>query len=420
MARYTKPLTVNEIKNAQPKEKDYKLFDGEGLFLLIKKNGVKTWKLKYTFEGKEKLLVIGNFTDIPLAKARELKSKYRQQIAEGINPSEQRQNKKKAIKEKHIAEEENTRFTFKNLAEQLLLERLTNNDISDVHYKRMLNAFKNDAYPFIENKPIKNVTTNDIKTIITKVAERGANESARKLYYALSKTFKTLITRDNPQNPDYNYQITNPPAPLDLESLVGKRTKQNYPTFIKDNDIKALLLNIDEYTGDYTTKQALRMLPYVFVRPYNIRYAEWNEIDLKNKQWTIPGTKMKTKHELIVPLTNSVIKILEEMKPFSGDGQYIFPSLKNKNAPMSDNTLLGAIRRLGYSKDEFVPHGFRAMFSTIAHEKSPFLHDVIETQLAHSVGNSVSKAYNRAKYLEERVKLMQWWSDYLDALKAKK
>lgn len=418
MARQTKPLTANEIKNAQPKNKDYKLFDGEGLHLLVKKNGAKKWRLKYNFEGKEKLLSFGDYKDIPLSKARELKIKYRQQIAEGIDPSFEKQKKKVAIKEKQIEESENSKFTFKNLSERLLLERLTNNDISDLHYKRMLNSFINDVYPYIGNKPIKDITTYDLKTIIAKVTERGANESARKLYYAISKTFKTLITRDNPQNPEYNYKITNPPAQLDLESLIGKKTKNNYPTFTKDNDIKALLLNIDKYTGDYTTKQALRMLPYVFVRPFNIRYAEWKELDLKNKQWKIPAEKMKTKHELIVPLTDSVIEILEEMKPFSGEDKYIFPSLKNQNAPMSDNTLLGAIRRLGYSKGEFVPHGFRAMFSTIAHEKSSFAHEVIETQLAHSIGNSVSKAYNRAKYLEDRIKLMQWWSDYLNTLKA--
>ncbi len=156
------------------------------------------------------------------------------------------------------------------------------------------------------------------------------------------------------------------------------------------------------------------MLAYTFVRPANIRLALWSEIDFKNRQWVIPAKKMKTKDEFIVPLSDTLITLLQEVQQYSSGSPYLFPSTKSKTTPLSDGALLGAIRRMGYTKEEFTPHGFRALFSTIAHEKSPFKYDVIETQLAHSVGNSVSQAYNRAKYLDERVELMQWWSDYLD------
>lgn len=414
MAKKIKPLTATEIKNAKPKEKDYKLFDGDGLYLFITKSGSKKWRLKYTFEGKEKTLSFGDIKDIPLSRARELRVEYRQKIKNGIDPSLEKKKAKQEIKIKNIKKNHSVKILFT----ELLDEQLHKQEISEPHYKRTLFSYNNDVFPIYKDYNISDIEVDDIKTIISSVSDRGAVESSRKLYYALNKAFKILVTRNNSKDDNKNYGLKfNPCSQISINELVGQKSTKNYPTITDNEGIKALLLNIDEYTGDFTTKQALRMLPYVFVRPYNIRYAEWNEIDFKLKQWNIPANKMKTKSDLIVPLTDSVIKILNEIKPFSFDGKYIFPSLKNKNSPMSDNTLLGAIRRLGYSKEEFVPHGFRAMFSTIAHEKSKFKHDIIETQLAHSVGSSVSKAYNRAEYLEDRVKLMQWYSDYLDNLK---
>jgi len=415
MAKAITALSDKAIKSAKSKDKDYKLQDGKGLFLLIAKSGGKRWRLRYKFEGKEKLLALGLYPEISLAIARKMREDYREQIAQGIDPSQERKKTKEMQKQKDVDDKSSTLFSFKVLATALLDERLDKKDIGEAHYKRTITAFKNDVFPFIGDKHIKDVSTNDIKTIVTTIAKRGATESSRKAYYAISKTFRTLVTRDNPDNPDTNYSITNPPATLDLEDLVGKLTKVHYPTITDDKGIKALLLNIDNYSGDISTRLALKMLPYVFVRPFNIRHAEWVEIDYKNKQWNIPASKMKTKNDLIVPLTDTVIKILKEIEPYSGDGKYIFPSLKSKTTPMSDGTLLGAIRRLGYSTNEFTPHGFRAMFSTIANEKQQ-KYEAIETQLAHSVGSKVSQAYNRAKYLPERVELMQWWSDYLDEI----
>ncbi len=410
------PLTDTKVKNAKSNDKSYKISDGGGLFIEIAKSGSKLWRLKYQFQGKEKLISLGAYPNVSLKRARELREKNKTLLLDGINPSELRKQKKQSIKAQETRQEEDEKFSFKNLANNLLLERLEKEEISQVHHKRMYNAFVNDVYPFIGNTPIKNVTTHDIKMVVSNVANRGANESARKLYYALSKTFKTLVTRDNPYSPETNYQITNPPSELNLDDLIGKATRKHYPTIIDDKGIRGLLLAIDSYQGNFTTKQALRILPYVFVRPFNIRHAEWNEINYENKQWVIPANKMKTKRELIIPLTDATINILKETEPLTGECKYVFPSLKGDQA-MSDNTLISAIRRLDYSKEEFVPHGFRAMFSTIAHEKSKFTHEAIETQLAHTVGSRVSQAYNRAKYLDERVQLMQWWSDYLDKIK---
>ncbi|MEN4053274.1 integrase arm-type DNA-binding domain-containing protein [Sulfurimonas sp. NWX79] len=406
------PLTATQIKQAKAQSKDYKMSDGGGLYLLVTKAGGKHWKLKYRIDGKEKKLSLGAYPDITLQRARELRETNRKIIADGIDPAAKKQQKKIQTKQ----EFQRTKFTFKFLAEQLHEERLKSGDISEVHYNRIITAFKNDAYPVIGDKHISEVTTNNIKTIITTVADRGAVESAKKLYYAISKTFKTLITRDNPNNPETDYQITNQPAQLDLSDLVGNTKKKHYPTITDKAGIKNLLTSIKEYSGELSTKYALLLLAYTFVRPSNARLALWSEIDIKARQWVIPAKKMKTKDEFIVPLSDTVMDLIEEIRQYSSDSPYLFPSTKSKTTPLSDGALLGAVRRMGYTTEEFTPHGFRAMFSTIAHEKSPFGFEIIETQLAHSVGNSVSQAYNRAKYLNERHELMQWWSNYLDEI----
>ena len=215
-------------------------------------------------------------------------------------------------------------------------------------------------------------------------------------------------------------------ADIDKKVILGKIVKRNYPTLTKLNDIKGLLLAIDEYSGDYTTKKALQMLPYVFVRSFNIRHCEWSEIDFKNKLWIIPPNKMKVKKEFILPLPHQVISILEEIKEFSGSGRYVFPSFRGNDKPMSDNTMISALRRMGYTKDELVPHSFRSIFSTIAYENMNVSSDkgghklqgeVIESLLAHEEQNKVKGAYNRAEYLNAKKELIQWYADYLDEVK---
>jgi len=403
MARTIKPLTATQINQAKPKTKDYKLSDGGGLFLLITKRGTKLWRMKYIINKKEKLLSLGSYPDIALSKARELREENKQLIANDIDPNDLKREKKETIKQ----EELKSKNTFKNLA----IERLEKqkDTISETHYKRTISAFKNDCFEHIGHKNINDVIAKDIIIIMQIMNNRGVNDSARKLFYAIGKTFKWAVAN--------GYAERNPCADILLEEILGKVSKKHYPTITDNAGIKNLLISIKEYGGELSTRYALEMLAYTFVRPTNARLALWSEINLNNKQWVIPGKKMKTKDEFIVPLSNTIIELLQEIKLYTGDSKYLFPSTKSKSTPLSDGALLGAIRRMGYTKEEFTPHGFRAMFSTIAHEKSRFKYDVIETQLAHSVGNSVSQAYNRAKYLDERVELMQWWSDYLDEVR---
>ena len=403
MARTVTPLTDTKIKTAKPKEKDYKLFDGGGLFLLVTKRNTKLWRLKYKFDGKEKLLALGAYPEISLSKARELREINKKLLADGINPSAAKQE----IKE--LQHKENTKHlnTFKTIALQRL-EKIKE-DISEPHYKGTLRGFVNDTFPYIGNKDINDITSRDIIAILKKMMERDIRNSTQKVYQQIGKTFKYAVA--------HGIAERNPCADIEISEIIGKVNEQHYPTITDDKGIRNLLTSIQDYTGETSTKYALLMLAYTFVRPSNVRLALWSEIDLKAKQWVIPAKKMKTKDEFIVPLSNSLIELLEDIKLYAGDSPYLFPSTKSKTTPLSDGALLGAIRRMGYTKNEFTPHGFRAMFSTIAHEKSNFKYDVIETQLAHSVGNSVSQAYNRAKYLDERVELMEWWSNYLDEVK---
>lgn len=402
MAKPVKQLTDTQIKNAKVKEKSYKLTDGGGLYLLISPAGGKHWKLRYKHNSKEQTISLGSYPHIPLTKARLLREEYKVKIANGIQPNEEKRQKKLEKKIEEVKEHS----TFKKLA----LERLTKEqpNISESHYKRTLRGFENDVFPNIGEKHIDDITAQDIIQLLKQMLARGVQNSASKVYQSISKTFKWAVAN--------GFAKRNPAADIDAKEIIGTIKVNNYPTITSDEGIRNLLHKLQNYQGELSTKNGLLFLAYTFVRPNNINEAEWSEIDFTNKQWSIPASKMKMKSDHIIPLTESAIALLLEMKKYS-HGKYIFPNAKSANTPMSDGTMRMALRRVGISKEEFTPHGFRAMFSTIAHEKSSFSHEVIETQLAHSVGNSVSQAYNRAKYLNERKVLMQWWSDYLDALK---
>jgi len=402
MARLTTPLTAKEIQSAKASEKERKLFDGGGLYIAITPKGGKSWRLKYRFKNKEFRLALGVYPALSLMEARKLREMYKAQIAEGINPSYE----KKKQKEAETIQEVKDLNTFERLALQRLEK--VRDDISESHYKRMLGGFKNDVFPLIGSMPIDDIEASDIINLLQLMMKRGVRNSAKQVYSSISKTFKWSVAN--------SFAKRNPCADIELIEIIGKPSEEHYATITDDEGIKNLLTSIDEYQGELSTKYSLLLLAYTFVRSINVRLAEWKEIDFKAKLWSIPAKKMKTRDDFIVPLSDTVIDFLQDMQKYSGDSPYLFPSTKSKTTPLSDGALLGAIRRMGYTKEEFTPHGFRAMFSTNAHQKSPFKSEVIETQLAHSVGNAVSQAYNRAKYLDERVELMQWWSDYLDNL----
>ncbi len=409
MARRTAPLTATEIKAAKPKERAYKLFDGGGLYLLVAKSGGKLWYLKYRFNGKEKKIALGAYPTVSLSDARKKREEFKKMIAEGIDPSEERKAQKEQIKIEEV-KKTNTFYTIS----QKWLESYKD-QVSENYHTRLGRALKNYIYPTIKEKPIDEVTRLEIIAILEELKAKGLHETARRTVTLLNKVFKYAVTHE--------YTPHNIIADIETKEIIGKKVKRHYPTLTKPKEIKGLLLAIDDYTGDYFTKMALKMLPYVFVRSYNIRHMEWEEIDFKAKEWQIPAAKMKTKEPFTLPLPHQVITLLKEVRENSLSTKYVFPSFRSDGKPLSDNTLISALRRMGYTKEDFVPHSFRAMFSTIAHEYANRKdgHDksekVIEACLAHKERNKIKEAYNRAEYKEPMRELVQWYADWLDGVK---
>jgi integrase len=412
MARMVRPLTDKEIKGAKAKEKEYKLFDGGGLYLSITPKGKKWWRLKYSFEGKEKRISLGVYPAITLQMARKQREELKYQISQGINPSEER----KELKEIKKEEESKILYTFEHLSNEYFQHIQTlSNPISDNHHKKQTGRIANHCTPYIGSKPIVDLKKQDILEVIKRIKELGTHETARRVLSLIKSILEYGVDREL-----LEYSVASSIKP---SKEIGKKIEKHYPVITEPKALKALLLAIDEYSGDYSTKQALRVMPHVALRAGNIRFAEWSEIDFASKLWKIPAEKMKMKVEHIIPLTDTVLKILKETKNFSGSGQYIFPSIIHKDRPLSENTLNVALRRLGYTKEEMVSHSFRGIFSTILHEKISehgFDPLIIEMQLAHKEQNQVKAAYNHAKYLDDRIKLMEWWSGYLNSLKVTK
>ena len=409
MARITKPLTDKEIKAAKPKQKEYKLFDGGGLYLAVTPKDQKWWRLKYIIEGKEKRLSLGVYPTTSLQDARAQREELKTLIAKGIDPASKRKEKKEVARQQE-AKKENT---FYNVSQSWLLSY--RDQVSENYHTRLGRALTNYIYPTIKHKPIDEVTRLEVIKIMEGLKNKGLLETARRSVTLMNKIFKYAVTHElTPHN------IV---ADIEIKDILGKKLKKHYPTFTKEKDINGLLNAIDGYTGDYTTKMALKVLPYVFVRSYNIRHMEWEEIDFKAKEWIIPAHKMKTKQEFILPLPQQVIDMLEEIKPNATSNLYVFPSPIYKDRPLSDNTLITALRRMGYTKEEFVPHSFRAMFSTIAYENANnkdghgYTGEVIEACLAHKEHNLVKAAYNRSNYKNAMRGLVEWYANYLDEAK---
>lgn len=406
MARSVIPLTDTKIKKSKPQDKKYKLSDGGGLFLLVNPNGSKWWRFAYRYANKQKEYAIGVYPDISLKDAREKRSELRSLVADGQDISQI----KKIEKEEIQIQEETKQNTFQKVA----LEWYKNyaDQVSENYHEKLEKALDKHVFPYIGRKPISEVSRKDIISILQKLKDEDLSETANRIFMLLNKIYMYAVTTEK-----VSHNIT---ADVDKKVILGKRAIRNFPTFTKDEDIKALLVSIDDYQGEYTTKKALQLLPYVFVRSFNIRHMEWEEIDFDKKLWTIPASKMKMKKEFVLPLSKQAMKILKDVKSKCLSDKYVFPSYRYGGKPMSDNTMNVALKRMGFSKDEFVPHGFRSMFSTLANEKMDmhgFSSEVIEALLAHEESNKVKAAYNRAKYLEPKTKLIQWYADYLDSIK---
>lgn len=398
------PLTDTLIRNAKPSldEKDIKLSDGGGLFLLIKPNGAKYWRQSYRFLGKQKTIAHGVYPTVTLKDARDRREHVKRLLSQGIDPSLHRQQTKAA----DIAAGANS---FEAVALEWLAKRAQAWSAGTA--ARMKRSFEADLFPYIGKRPIAEITAPEMLKVLRRIENRGAVETAHRVKQRAGEVFRFAIaTQRAAQNPIPN-----------LQGALPAVKKQNFAAIKEPKRVGELLRAIDGYKGTAIVKAAMQLAPLVFVRPGNLRRAEWKEIDLDAALWNIPAEKMKSGAAHIVPLSTQAVELLREIQPLTGqrpDRQpYVFPSARAGGRPMSDNAILTALRAMGISKEEMTGHGFRHMASTILHEQG-WNSDVIERQMAHAEPNEVKATYNKAKHLPERVLMMQAWADYLDALRS--
>jgi len=391
-------LTAITIKQAKPKEKDYKLFDGGGLFLLIRKDGSKYWRLKYRYGGKEKLLAIGVYPDISLSEAREKRSKAKKQLTDGIDPSAFKQAQK-------LSRLEAAENSFEAIGIEWHLK--TQHEWSEVHKAKVNWMLTKNIYPWLGKRPISEITPPELLKTLRRIESRGALETAKRVKQIAGKVFRYAVATGRAERDPSQ----------DLKDALAKPIKKHLAAITEPKQVGSLLLVLDGYQGTLPVKTALVLAPLLFVRPGELRHAEWSEIDLEAKQWIIPAKKMKTRTEHLVPLCQQAIDALAELHPLTGHGQYVFPSARSPKRPMSNNAVLGAMRRMGIDKEEMSGHGFRAMARTILDQDLMFRADIIEHQLAHAVKDPNGRAYNRTSFIKERTDMMQKWADYLDSLR---
>jgi len=391
-------LTDTQIRKAKPEGKPYKLSDAGGLFLLITDKGAKLWRLAYRFDRKQKTLALGAYPIVTLSEARAKAEEAKKALANGIDPSAA----KKALKASRCGELANS---FEVIAREWHQTHMTSK--SERHAAKVARFLEKDVFPWLGKLPLTDIEAPDILTTCRRIEQRGAIDLAHTVKQIIGQVFRYAIATG---------RATRNPVP-DLQGALKPNVPTHHPAITDPAKIGALLRAAYGYTGHFATQCAFKLSFLVMLRPGEVRKAEWVDIDLERAEWRIPAGKMKMRDEHIIPLSRQAIALFEEIKPLTGGGRYVFPSVRTHERPMSENTINGALRRLGYTGDEMTAHGFRAMASTRLNESHLFHPDAIERQLAHGERDSVRAAYHRAQYLPERVKMMQWWADYLDSLR---
>ncbi len=392
------PLTDTAIRKAKPGEKPIRMFDGGGLYLEIPPSGSKLWRLKYRYAGKEKRLAFGSYPDITLAEARERRDQARKLLANGVDPSEQKKAQKSASHERAAN-------SFEVIAREWLEKNM--HRWAESHSSRLLQRLENDAFPWIGGRPIAEITPPELLAVIRRIEARGTLDTAHRVRGDCGQVFRYAVATGRAER--------DPSA--DLRGALPPITQDHFASITEPAAVGELMRAIDAFRGTFIVQCALRLAPMLFVRPGELRLAEWKGFDLDKAEWRYLVTKTKTDH--LVPLSTQAVAILREIEPLSGHGRYVFPGARDPQRAMSDAAINAALRRMGYdTKTEITGHGFRAMARTILHEELHHKPEVIEHQLAHAVSDTLGTAYNRTKFIKERKVMMQEWADYLDKLKA--
>jgi integrase len=400
-------MALNDVKvrNAKATDKQVKLFDIDGMYLLVTPPGKKTpmggkcWRLKYRFAGKEKTLALGTYPEISLSDARQRRDDARKLLAKGVDPGEV----KKAQKAAMVAETENS---FEVVAREW--HAMQKGVWTAGHAERTMQRLERDIFRYIGSRPIGEITPPELLAVFRRIESRGAHETAHRARFVCGQIFRYAVATGRAER--------DPAA--DLKGALTPLKGKHHAAITDPKDVAPLLRAIDSYQGSFVVKSALLLAPLVFVRPGELRQAEWMEIDLDAAEWNIPAERMKMKQAHLVPLSEQAIEILRELKALTGNSRYVFPSGRSFHRPMSNNAINAALRRMGFDKDEMTGHGFRAMARTILDEVLQVRPDFIEHQLAHAVKDPNGRAYNRTAHLAERKKMMQTWADYLDGLKS--
>lgn len=392
------PLTDMKCRNARPGQGLKKLSDGGGLQLWIQPTGSRQWRLAYRFGGKQRLLAFGPYPILSLADARERRDEAKKLLAKGVDPSEAKKQAKRA--------QAQSGDTFRAIAEEYV-SKLT----QEGRAKATLNKLEwllSFAHPKLGSRAIRDITVPEVLEVLQKVEARGRYETARRLRSTIGSVFRYAMATARAES--------DPTIAL-KGALIAPRVR-SHAAITKPKALGGLLRAIDAYDGQPSTRLALKLLALLFPRPGELRLAEWSEFDFRKRVWTIPASRMKMRRPHRVPLSSQSEGILKQLSEIGGGEDLLFPSIRTPTRAISDNTLNAALRRLGYAGDEMTAHGFRATASSLLNESGEWHPDAIERQLAHVESDDVRRAYARAEFWDERVRMMQWWADYLDELKA--
>lgn len=388
-------LTNAAITAARPKQKPYKLADGGGLYLLVVPGGGRWWRLKFRVDGSEKLLSLGVYPAVSLKQARERRDEARRDLANGIDPGAKRR-----------SERDSAGDSFEAIAREWF-EKFSPSWVPG-HSGKLIRRLELYIFPWLGSRPIAKITAPDLLSCLRRIESRGALETAHRALQVCGRVFRYAVATGRAvHDPSGALRGALPPA-----------GENHHASFTDPGKIGELLRAIDSYDGSIVVRGALRLAPIVFVRPGELRAAEWSEIDFAANEWRIKAERMKMRVQHIVPLSRQAIEILSDLQPLTGPGRFVFPSARTHNRPLSDNALLAALRRMGFEQGVVSVHGFRSTASTILNEQG-WHRDAIERQLAHGERDAVRAAYNYAEHLPERRKMMQAWADHLDDLRAK-
>ena len=392
------PLSDTAIKAAKPKDKPYKLYDEQGLFIIIAANGGKWWRLKYFFNNKEKNMSLGTYPAISLKQARKIKDDARQLIAQGIDPSEN----KKAIKATKLGAAANS---FEVIALEWIASHMANKASS--HADKVKRRFETYIFPWLGNKAISDITAPEVLLCVKRVQNANKLETAARTLQATGQVFRYAV-----QTGRAIRDIT-----ADLKGALPAAQVKHMAAFTDPQEVAQLLRALDGFKGSLVVQTALQLAPLVFVRPSELRTAKWADIDLDAGEWRYTVSKTNTAH--LVPLSTQAIALLKDIQPLTGHGGYVFTGGHDPKKPMSEAAINAALKRLGFdTQKDITGHGFRAMARTLLHERLNFAPEIIEHQLAHKVADALGSAYNRTKFIDQRKIMMQRYADYLDALKA--